>query len=285
MAFLHPFVKRIERLESLDRIAVPLAATVSRVVRPRRVRNLLSGTVLGHPAHPVLSDVPIGAWTMATLLDVVGGRRVVPTAGLLTAVGIVAAVPTAATGLNDWSDTQQKPAPLRVGVAHAVANSVALGLYTASLIARCRGRRCRARSLGLAGLGAVVTGAYLGGHLAFTNAVNVNRTAFEERPLDWTPVLADTELAEGVLRKVTAKNTSILLTRQQGQVLALSSTCSHMGGPLDEGRIEDGCVICPWHGSTFDLTDGTVVRGPATAPEPCYETRIWEGRIEVRARE
>jgi nitrite reductase/ring-hydroxylating ferredoxin subunit len=285
MAFLQPLVKRIEHMKVLDTVAVPVAAAVQRAVKPRRVRNLLSGTALGHPAHPTLTDVPIGAWTMAALLDTVGGRRAAPAAGLLTAVGIAAALPTAATGLNDWSDTQEEPSPRRVGVVHAAANTVALGLYIASLVARCQGRHCRGRLLGFGGFGAVVAGAYLGGHLAFTNAVNVNHTATEERPLDWTAVLPDGDLAEGEFRKVPAGNTTVLLGRLRGRILALSSTCSHMGGPLEEGQVEDGCVSCPWHGSTFDLSDGHVVRGPATAPQPAYETRVRESRIEVRARD
>jgi nitrite reductase/ring-hydroxylating ferredoxin subunit len=200
-------------------------------------------------------------------------------------VGIAAALPAAASGLNDWSDTQEEPAPRRVGVVHAAANSIALGLYTASLIARCQGRGCRGRLLGFAGFGALLAGSQLGGHLAFTNAVNVNHTAYEERPVEWTPVMADADLPEGALRKVPAGGTSVLLNRVEGRILALSSTCSHMGGPLEEGRTEDGCVICPWHGSTFRLADGKVVRGPATAPQPAYETRVREGRIEVRARD
>ncbi|WP_255949809.1 Rieske 2Fe-2S domain-containing protein [Streptomyces odontomachi] len=283
MAFVTPFVKRIEHLESLDHIAAPVAAIVHRLVRPRLVRNALSGTWLGHPLHPALTDVPIGAWSMATLLDTVGGRRAVPAAGLLTAVGVAAAVPAAASGLNDWSDA--KGAPRRVGVVHAAANSVALGLYTASLVARCRGRRCKATLLGYAGMGALATGAYLGGHLTLTNAVNVNHTADEDRPHEWTPVLPDADLGQGELRKVRAGSTHVLLARLDGRIVALSSTCSHMGGPLEEGRIEDGCVICPWHGSTFSLTDGNVYRGPATAPQPAYDTRVQAGQIEVRARD
>ena len=283
MAFVTPFVKRIERLERLDQIAVPVASAVHRLVRPRLVRNVLSGTWLGHPAHPALTDFPIGAWSMATLLDTVGGRRAVPAAGLLTAVGVAAAVPAAASGLNDWSDAQS--APRRVGLVHAAANSVALGLYTASLVARCNGRRCSATLLGYAGLGALITGAYLGGHLALTHALNVNHTANEDRPREWTPVLLDADLGQDELRKVRAGSAHVLLTRLEGRIVALSSTCSHMGGPLEEGRIEDGCVVCPWHGSTFSLADGKIFRGPASAPQPAYDTRVQAGQIEVRARD
>ena len=126
-------------------------------------------------------------------------------------------------------------------------------------------------------------GADLGGHLCFVMGVDVNRTAWEQRPDQWTPVLADTELADGEHRRADAGGVPVLLYRTAGTVYALDSTCSHMGGPLEEGTISDGCVICPWHGSTFRFADGTIVRGPASTPEPCYQTRIQDGRIEVRA--
>jgi nitrite reductase/ring-hydroxylating ferredoxin subunit len=274
-------VRRLERLEVLDKAAKPLAATVSRAVRPRVVRNLLSGTDLGHPLHPVLTDLPIGAWMMSALLDAVGGPAAEGAADLLVTAGVVAAVPTAAAGLNDWSDTVGPPT--RVGLVHAAVNTTALSLYLASLVARVRGRRRGGKALGLAGLGVLTGGAYLGGHLSFVMGVNVNRTAWEQPPLEWTPVLADTELAEETLRKAEAGDVPVLLYRTAGTVYALDSTCTHMGGPLEEGTISDGCVICPWHGSTFRFADGSIIRGPASTPEPCYETRIQDGRIEVRA--
>src|SRR5436190_19421316 len=117
MRVLHEAARRIERLEALDRVAKPAARAVGRAVRPRMVRNLLSGTNLGHPLHPMLTDLPIGAWTMATLLDAVGGATAAPAADLLVGAGVVAAVPTAASGLNDWSDTYG--AETRVGLVHA----------------------------------------------------------------------------------------------------------------------------------------------------------------------
>jgi nitrite reductase/ring-hydroxylating ferredoxin subunit len=281
MNILRRTVRRLERLEALDKVAKPLAGTVGRAVRPRVVRNLLSGTYLGEPQHPVLTDLPIGAWVMSAMLDAVGGPAAEGAADLLVAAGVVAAVPTAAAGLNDWSDTAGPET--RVGLVHAALNTTALSLHLASLIARARGRRRGGKALSLAGLSVLMGGAYLGGHLSFGMGVNVNRTAWEQRPDQWTPVLADTELAEGEHRKADAGGAPVLLYRTAGTVYALDSTCTHMGGPLEEGTISDGCVICPWHGSTFRFADGTIVRGPASTPEPRYETRIQDGRIEVRA--
>lgn len=280
MPLLHDLARRLERAPAIDTLAKPVRQAVGRAVNPRPVRNLLSGTNLGHPLHPMLTDLPIGAWSMSTLLDTVGGPAAEPAADLLVGAGIVSAVPTAATGLNDWSDTVG--GETRVGFVHAGANVAALCLYTASLIARRRGNRGRGRRLGLVGFGVLLAGGYLGGHLSFVRALNVNHTAFEHRPTEWTPVLGDGELGDGELRRVLAGDASVVVCRHNGQVYALADTCSHLGGPLHQGTIAGGCVTCPWHGSMFRLTDGKITRGPASTPQPTYATRVHDGRIEVR---
>ena len=279
----HELVRGIERFAPLDKVAEPLAVLVGKVVSPRWIRNLLSGTKLGHPAHPMLTDLPIGAWSMSTLLDTVGGNSSERAADLLVGAGILSAIPTAMTGLNDWSDTIG--GERRIGTVHSGANVAALGLYVASLIARGAGHRGRGKLLGLAGLGVLMAGGYLGGHLSYAKAVNVNHTVFEYRPPEWTPVLADAELGEGEHRVVSADGASVLLVRDKGQLHALANTCSHAGGPLDEGEFVDGCVVCPWHASTFRLADGSIVRGPASIPQPAYQTRVSDGKIEVRSME
>jgi nitrite reductase/ring-hydroxylating ferredoxin subunit/uncharacterized membrane protein len=274
-------IRRLEEAEPLDRFAKPLAEAVGRAVRPRTVRNLLSGTYVGHPLHPMLTDVPIGAWGMSALLDAVGGPSAERAADLLVTAGVLAAVPTAAAGLNDWSDTYGPDS--RVGFVHAAVNTAALSLYAASLSSRAHGRRTRGKALGVAGFAVLLAGSYLGGHLSFVRGVNVNRTAWQEGPLEWTAVLSDAELPDGEHRKVDVDGVPVLLYRANGNVWALANTCSHMGGPLDEGTIADDCVTCPWHGSVFGFADGGVVRGPASTPQPRYEVRLSGERIEVRA--
>lgn len=278
---LDAVVKAIEDFSALDRVGSALAGAVGKAVQPRPVRNLLSGTAIGHPLHPVLTDLPLGAWSMASLLDLVGGKASEPAADLLVAVGIATAVPTAAAGLNDWSDTQGKTR--RTGLVHAAANSAALCFYVSSAVARGTGRRGLGRTLALAGFGLITFGGYLGGQLAFGDAVNVNKTAGRTGPAEWTDVLNDGDLADGDHRTVDVAGITVLLHRSGDRVQALDALCSHMGGPLGEGKVEDGCVTCPWHGSTFRLTDGTVVRGPATHPQPAYETRSADGRIQIRS--
>lgn len=282
MALLPSLAHRLEQLQQLDRVAKPLSAAVTRLVQPRLLRNLLSGTNLGHPLHPMLTDVPIGAWTMAAVLDTVGGERSAPAADVLVATGITTAVPTAASGLNDWSDLLGPDS--RVGLVHATANSVALSLYGASLGARLTGHRRGGKVLSSLGLLALGVGGYLGGHLAYSRGVNVNHTAFQSPPSEWTPVLPEGELVEGQSRRVDAAGSPVLLYRAGGRTYALDSVCTHAGGPLEEGTFAEGCVTCPWHGSTFELSDGTIRRGPASTPQPVFQTRTRDGQIEVRAR-
>jgi nitrite reductase/ring-hydroxylating ferredoxin subunit/uncharacterized membrane protein len=271
----------IERVRSLDAVGKVLSEAVSKVVRPGRTKDLLAGTWLGHPVHPMLTDVPIGAWTSAFVLDLFGGRQARRAADALVGVGVLAAVPTAATGLSDLADVEHSQQRI-LGTAHALGNVTAVALYGGSFLAR----RCGRRNLGvrLATLGAaVVTGSgFIGGHLAYRKGVGVDETVFRRRLDDWTPVLEERELPEAKARRVRAGGTDILLYRREGRIFALANRCSHRGGPLHKGRVADGTVRCPWHLSTFSLEDGSILQGPATAPQPCYQTRVRDGAIEVR---
>jgi nitrite reductase/ring-hydroxylating ferredoxin subunit len=190
-------------------------------------------------------------------------------------------VPTAAAGLSDWSDAE--PDGRRVGLVHASFNTLALLCYSASLVARLLGRRKAGVGLGLAGAAAISVGGYLGGHLSYVQQVGVEKKRFAGGPKEWTAVLDAAELEEGRPRVVRAEDTEVLLFREGNRLHALWASCTHECGPLAEGRFADGCVTCPWHGSTFRLADGTVVRGPAAASQPVYEARVTDGKVEVRA--
>jgi nitrite reductase/ring-hydroxylating ferredoxin subunit len=136
----------------------------------------------------------------------------------------------------------------------------------------------------MAGFAVLTAGGYLGGYLSFVLGVNVNHTAWEYGPDDWTAVAAETDLPDGHTRRVEAGGAGILLHRDDATIHAISSVCSHAGGPLEQGTVAEGCVTCPWHGSIFRLADGHVDRGPASVPQPAYDTRITGGQIEIRAR-
>lgn len=277
---IESLMRRVEDADVLDQPGEKLGEVVTAATRPRLVKNGLSGTWLGHRLHPAMVPLPMGLWSGATLLDFVATPSARFGADVLVGAGIATALPTAAAGLSDWSDTFG--GPRRVGLVHATANTLALLCYSGSLVARLLGRRKPGVGLALAGAAAMGVGGYLGGHLAYVQAVGVERKAFEGGPDEWTPVLGADELGEGEPRVVRAADTDVVLYREGGAVHALAERCTHEGGPLHEGSFHDGCVTCPWHGSTFRLRDGGVVRGPAAASQPAYETRVVEGKLELR---
>jgi nitrite reductase/ring-hydroxylating ferredoxin subunit/uncharacterized membrane protein len=278
---LHRLAAATGELEALDAPAKRLAKVVRSALPGGPVKDVLSGTFLGHPLHPLLTDLPIGSWTSALMLDWVGGPESRTGARRLIAAGILAAIPTAAAGYSDWADTEvSSPTVRRTGIVHAAANVTALGFFTASYLARRRGRGGRA--LALTGAGALAAGGHLGGHMSFAEGVGVNQTAFEDGPGDWTPTVTEDELAAGRPVCARAGDVNVLIVRDGDGIHALDDRCTHRGGPLHEGEVADGCVTCPWHGSRFRLTDGSVERGPASSPQPLYETRVSDGRVEVR---
>jgi len=213
------------------------------------------------------------------LLDVIGGRRSRPAADRLIGIGIAAAVPTALTGASDWSDL--RGGTRRVGVVHAVGNTTALTLHVLSWRARRDGRRFDGFALSTLGIAAATFSAWLGGHLSYGRGVGVNQTAFDEPPQEWTPVAADTDVLEGRMTAVPTDAMTVLLVRRHGALHALDDRCSHRGCSLAEGKLGDGTITCACHGSTFHL-DGSVVNGPATAPQPRLDLRVRDGRVEVR---
>lgn len=226
-------VDQIASAQQLDAIAAPLARAVGRATQPTPVKNALSGTWLGHQLHPVLTDVTIGAWLSAAAVDVVGGATGADSARRLTALGILSAVPTAASGLSDWAETYGPDQ--RVGVVHALGNTAALTLQIVSYGARRRGRRALGAALSMTGLGVVAAAGYLGGHLVYGRGVGVNHAAFEHRPTDWTDVASADALEENAPLRVDADGVPVVVVRTADGLFALSATCVHAGGPLDEG--------------------------------------------------
>jgi nitrite reductase/ring-hydroxylating ferredoxin subunit/uncharacterized membrane protein len=277
---LEATVERIEHLELLDGISDPLQKVVGVVVPERsRAKDLLSGTWLGHPAHPPLTDVVIGAWTSALLLDVLGGDRAEAAADRLVAIGAIAAVPTAAVGLSDWADL--RGGERRIGTVHAIGNTTALALHALSWAARRRGHRSRGVALSALGYAVATCSAWLGGHLSFARGVGVNQTAFDAAPGEWTPVLGEDELEAGKLVRAQADGVAVLLIEAGDRLYALDDRCSHRGCSLQEGELRGDTVVCPCHGSTFRL-DGSIAKGPATSPQPRFDVRRSGGRIEIR---
>ena len=280
----HALVERLEQVQAIDPPAERVAKAVRGALGPGPLKDALSGRQLGHALHPLLTDTVIGTWTSASILDVIGGERSRPAADRLIGVGLLASLPTALSGVSDWADTTVGNAPVRrVGAVHALLNAGALALYGASLAARRGGRHGTGVVLGLAGAGVLGASGHLGGHLSYARGVGVDQTAFDGPIEDWTRACFASEVREGEPYVATVDGTEILLVRHGGEVRALANRCSHRGGPLNEGELEDGCITCPLHASRFRLHDGGVDRGPASYPQPTYDVRITGDSVEVRS--
>jgi nitrite reductase/ring-hydroxylating ferredoxin subunit/uncharacterized membrane protein len=247
-------------------------------------RDVLHGRRLGHPVHPLLVQVPIGSWLSAAVLDLLPGQR--RAAWVLIGVGLGAAGPAAVAGWADWAELQRRQR--RVGFVHAGANITAVALYAGSFTARTRGRTGLGKALGFAGLSVVSIGGAIGGHLAYRQASGANHAEAVQDLVKpgWHGIgaVADFPVGEAVRRHID--DVPVVVVRESGeQVHALADMCSHLGGPLSSGEVTDGCVRCPWHGSVFRLSDGWNVRGPATAAQPVFDTRVAGGRVEARLRD
>jgi nitrite reductase/ring-hydroxylating ferredoxin subunit/uncharacterized membrane protein len=250
-----------------------------------KIRDFLHGTWLGHPLHPALTDVPIGAFSAALTLDTLematGRRSYGKGADVAIQVGLVGGTAAAVTGIVDWHHTEHTPR--RIGTAHAILNTTAMALYLGSLGLRSSGNRKAGFALAAAGFTVSAAAAYLGGHLVFAHKIGVDRSPEIGLPEDYLPVLPENELAENQLYRVEVNNNPILLVRRGRRIYGLAETCAHMGGPLSEGTLtEDNAVECPWHGSRFSLEDGQVLQGPSTFSQPCFDVRVRNGMVEIR---
>jgi nitrite reductase/ring-hydroxylating ferredoxin subunit/uncharacterized membrane protein len=271
----------LEHARALDRPAQAIAGLVRRTLRPGPVKDLLHGVPAGHPAHPPLTDLPMGCWISAAILDMVPGTE--RAAQALVAAGLAGALPTALTGLADWSALHREQQ--RVGLVHALGTATASGLYAASLLARSRGRTGGGKALGFAGLTALLAGGYLGGHLAFRQAAGANHAESVSHlmPLGWHDLCSIDDLPESWPVHRRLGYISLFVLRQGDDIHVLADRCAHLGGPLHQGRLvteqDEVCVICPWHGSTYRVRDGAVVHGPATGRQPAFESRVRDGGI------
>ena len=251
-------------------------STYHRLGRPgAMLRSAAHGTrVLGHPLHPALSDLPVGAWITAVVADYVAHftTRLPTQAGdVALAVALVGAFASAATGFTDFCDTYGHER--RVVVSHGLGMTGAVLLGLASMGLRWwAGGDLHGLAVGLStgGLALLLAAAYLGGHAVFGIGTMVNHLAFQEGPEEPVAVGLPGDFPEGEMRRVDAGGMAVLLVRRGGVLWGLADVCSHAGGPLHEGTLEGNTVVCPWHGSRFRLDTGRPLRGPATFPQPTF---------------
>ncbi len=278
-----------------DRISDALQSGVKLVIGskrkpPRRFKSLLNGTWLGHPLHPAITDVPIGAWLLSVIFDIVwlasstANSWAARGAEIAVLIGILAAIAAAATGLADWSDSYG--AERTVGLYHAGLNSLALVLYIISFFIRLAdpsGESVAAAIVGFIGLISVLVAAYLGGDMVFGKGTGVNHVAWQEGSRDFVAVLPVAAMPDNTLRRVEVEGVPVVLVKLGAKYAAIAATCSHAGGPLDKGELQQGDVVqCPWHGSRFRMRDGKALTGPATFAQPRYDVQVRDGMIYLR---
>jgi len=283
---LGDFISSQKWLEPIEAVLGAVADTLflKEVRIGEKLRNFFHGTWFGHPLHPAVTDVPLGAWTAATVLDIyelsTGDGNLKRGADFAVGLGLIGAAGAAVTGLNDWNYTYEKPR--KVGALHAVINLTATACYFASWWQRRRGCRRAGLTSGFAGYACSIAGAYLGGHLVYNERIGVNH-APEELPQKFVPVMKESELPEGKLRKARAGNVPVVVVRRGQRIFVMAEKCSHLGGPLSEGEFDGATVTCPWHYSKFAIDDGRILVGPAAYQQPCFEVRVRDGQVEARA--
>jgi nitrite reductase/ring-hydroxylating ferredoxin subunit/uncharacterized membrane protein len=252
----------------------------------RQAVDVLHGRWLGHPLHAALTDTTIGAWLLGSVLDCIGlalgHEGVEKCADRLIDVGNATAVPTALSGLADFTTIPEEA--LASGATHGLLSACGFVCNLLSAGARKSGLRPLGVLLSAAAAGGLLASAWLGGELVYKYKVGVNRTRKPDGPQDWQPVLNENELPEGQPTRVEVKGAPILLYRREGTIYAMGAVCGHAAGALEEGTFEGMDVTCPLHQSVYDLRDGRVVHSPSLYPEPTYDVRVREGKIELKAR-
>jgi nitrite reductase/ring-hydroxylating ferredoxin subunit/uncharacterized membrane protein len=254
---------------------------------PRRLKSLLNGTWFGHPLHPAITDVPVTSWVLTALFDIIWlithSTWSAYAAFVTVIVGLLGALGAIITGLTDWSDTYGSER--RVGLNHALFNSLATLLYLVSFFLRLLSGpsdSISATIIGFLGLASVSYAAFLGGEMVFTKGTGVNHTAWEMGSEDYEAVMPLESVEENKLYRVAVAEVPVVLLRQGLQIYAISATCPHAGGPLDEGALQGDVVECPWHRSRFCMRDGRVLTGPSTVNAPRYDVRVRNGQVELK---
>jgi nitrite reductase/ring-hydroxylating ferredoxin subunit/uncharacterized membrane protein len=292
-----PFVDRVLRDQKwLDKPAGWTQGFVNGIFKlfgpvGRPLKDLLHGTyLLHHPLHPALTDVPLGAWTTGVIADYMAiTTNLLPrNAGTVAlAVGVTAALGAAVTGYTDFTETWGLER--RSAFVHGLTMTTVVAIMAVSLVFRLVGSAALyGPAVGLATAGLFVTGLgmYIGGHVVYGFGTGISRLAFlEGGPKTYEEVGRSGDFPDGELKMVEAKGMAVLVVRLEGTLHAIVNTCSHAGGPLNEGELEGDVVECPWHGSRFCVLDGSLRGGPATVPQPRLDVREENGAVEVKVAE
>jgi nitrite reductase/ring-hydroxylating ferredoxin subunit/uncharacterized membrane protein len=286
----HKISNWITRQDKLDAVAKPVQEWIGKLYAGDskgsvRLEQFLHGKWLGHPLHAVLVHVPVGAWTLAALLDLFSSRSGARAAAdWAIAAGLIVAIPAMITGATDWY-VYGSPSVRRIGFLHMSANLLAFLFYALSYIVRGGDHMVGALITGYTGFAFLIVSGYLGGLMVYEKNVGVNHAQEadgDEASDDFVPVMRLGELLENTPTKVQVGEVSAVLVKTADRVFAMADKCAHEGGPLSEGEIVDNCIVCPWHCSVFRLEDGQVVSGPSVYAQPVFEVYIKDDEIRVK---
>ena len=266
------------------------------------LKDLLEGKPVRCPLHPALVHLPIALFPLSILLDLgswIVGRTDMPLVhaafGCLLA-GLGTALLAAIFGFVDFTDIRDDHPAKKTATAHLILNLVAVGLFAASAGLRFSALDAprtptAALIVSLIGLVVLLYSGYLGGALVYDDGIGVGRHRRKTRSPESTfvaraeggPVaIANADaLAEGETLRVELNGVIATVARLDGQVYAFQEFCTHRYGPLSEGCFKGCDVVCPWHGSRFDVRTGKVTKGPAKVDLRTFRTEVRDGRIWI----
>ena len=291
----HALLKDAKWLDAFAKFFGAVVDGLYKIPGTRLLKSALHGTwPLHHPLHPSVTDLTIGGYTAMFAMDVL--YLVTKEPGLLRAAdfllvgAFITSLVSILSGLTDWNETYGEER--RTGMLHGLLMVVATVLFVTSLVVRLNGgldARTTAILISTLGWLVMIVSSYFGGEMVFGYGTEVNRQAWTEAPAKWERI----EVAASGLddRKPavakTKKGFDVFVVKLDGTIYAMGNTCTHAGGPLNEGKWVGAelCEIeCPWHASRFCVKDGEAKGGPATFGEPRFETRVNDsGFVEVKA--
>ncbi len=279
---------KLKQIKPYNDASLKASKAIHAVVRSngaaRSLADVLHGVWLGHPLHPLLTDIPITSWALASGFDayaaLTGSEEAAWAADTLVVIGVGSAVPASLAGMADYSAIPKDAATL--GATHGLLNGVGVLFYLLSIGARRNDNRATGGVLALVGLGVISASSAMGADLIYRLQVGVNHVKALAKPTNWQRVATLDDLTAGGIQKVDVEGTGVLVYYDGDDVYAIASACNHANGKLEDGKVANNCVECPLHHSVFDLRDGSVVHGPATVPQPRYDARIRDGQVEVR---
>lgn len=249
------------------------------VFRPVRfLKDFLNGTWLGHSLHALLTDVPIGAFTAAIVLDILNVRT---GADVAIALGILGMLGAALAGWADYTDAYGKVR--NYGTLHQLLMLIALALYIVSLGMRLNSGIDRALPITLSVIGYLIitVSAFIGGEMVYGLGNMVDRHAFRTGGTKWA-ALDVSSVEPDKPTKAKAGAQTLVVVRKGERLFALHDVCAHQGCSLSEGKLVGGSIECPCHGSRYEIATGYVVRGPSTFDQPRFEIRENQGKLEAR---